>query len=135
MGTLSRARAPRFTTYSTAAEYNAAHPDAPLPARLHFLRSYTCAGAGLADDLTASEKKHTLDFLPGGAPDTGDPDRIGTVVANRWGEGPYVVIAENVSLRAAWDAITGRWPAELSEAAEILRPLTGTSTPDTPPSP
>jgi hypothetical protein len=28
------------------------------------LRSYTVAGAGLVDDLTASERKHTLDFLP-----------------------------------------------------------------------
>lgn len=45
MGTLSGAGAPRFTTYTTAAEYNAAYPDAPLPTRLHFLRSYTCAGA------------------------------------------------------------------------------------------
>jgi hypothetical protein len=28
------------------------------------LRRYTCAGAGLEDDLTASDKTHTLDFLP-----------------------------------------------------------------------
>jgi hypothetical protein len=89
MGTPSGAGTPRFTTYTTAAEYNAAYPDAPLPARLHFLRSYTCAGAGLKDDLTASEKKHTLDFLPGGVPETEQPDRIGTVVATRWGHGPH----------------------------------------------
>jgi hypothetical protein len=44
------------------------------------------------------------------------------------------VLAENVSLRAAWDAITGRWPAELSEAVDILRGLPGPSAPDTQPS-
>jgi hypothetical protein len=119
----SGAGTPRFTTYTTIAEYNAAHPDVPMPGNLSTLRSYTVAGAGLIDDVTASEKKHTLDFLPS-LPEAGEPDRRGSVVASRWGQGPYLVLAENVLLKAAWDAITGRWPAELSEAADILRTLT-----------
>lgn len=131
MVTLSGAGVPQFTTYTTVAAYNAAYPDAPLPANLNALRSYTCAGAGLTDDLTASERKHTIDFLPGGAPEASAPDRIGTVVATCWGQGPYLVLAENVSLKAAWDAITGRWPAQLSEAAAVLRSLTDPSGPGT----
>jgi hypothetical protein len=64
--TLSTARRgdPRFTTYPTIAKYNTAHPDAAMPGNLNALRSYTVADAGLVDDLTASERKHTLDFLP-----------------------------------------------------------------------
>jgi hypothetical protein len=46
------------------------------------LRSYTVAGAGMTDYLTASEK-FTLEFLPGSAPDAHEPSRNGTVVATR----------------------------------------------------
>ncbi|UUV32282.1 hypothetical protein NQK81_02180 [Amycolatopsis roodepoortensis] len=77
------------------------------------LRSFTCAGAGLEDDLTGDEKNHTLDFLPGGAPGPEDPDRVGMVIASRWGNGPYLVLAENVPLRQAWEAITARWPSTI----------------------
>ncbi len=95
------------------------------------LRSFTGAGAGLEDDLTDSEKNHTLDFLPGGAPGQDEPDRTGTVVATCWGNPPYVLLTENVSLRAAWQAITARWPSTLSAAAEALHSLTGESSSST----
>jgi hypothetical protein len=48
------------------------------------LRRYTCAGAGLEDDLTASDKTHTLDFLPGGAPDPDEPDRCRCLCGRVW---------------------------------------------------
>jgi hypothetical protein len=134
MSATSGTGVPRYTTYTSVQAYNTAYPDAPMPpspdAR-NVLRSFTCAGAGLGDDLTASEKNHTLDFLPGGAPGRDEPDRIGTVVATRWGNAPYLVLAENVSLRRAWEAITARWPSQLSSAAEVLRSLPGSSSSDT----
>ncbi|QRP42966.1 hypothetical protein [Amycolatopsis sp. FDAARGOS 1241] len=76
--------------------------------------------AGLHDDLTGSDKNYTLDFLPGGAPVPGDPDRVGTVVATRWGAAPYVVLAENVSLRRAWETVFAKWPDRLSDAFNVL---------------
>ncbi|UMP06778.1 hypothetical protein [Amycolatopsis sp. EV170708-02-1] len=116
----------RYTAHTSVFAYNAAHPDAPMPlssdAR-NTLRSFTCAGAGLVDDLIASEKRHTLDFLPGGAPEPGEPDQAGTVVASRWGNPPYLVLAEQVPLRQAWKIITAHWPAKLSSAVEALRSL------------
>ncbi|MEU4675319.1 hypothetical protein AB0F91_47165 [Amycolatopsis sp. NPDC023774] len=128
-------RIPRYTAYDSVQAYNTAHPDAPMPlspdAR-NMLRSFTCAGAGLKDDLTASEKTHTLDFLPGGAPGPGQPDRTGTVVATHWGNPPYLVLAENVSLRKAWEAITARWPSDLSAAVEALRDLADRAVSDSP---
>jgi hypothetical protein len=44
------------------------------------------------------------------------------------------VLAENVSLREAWDVITGRWSAVFSEAVDILRRLPDVATPATQPS-
>jgi hypothetical protein len=82
MAILPGAGDPRFTTYPTIAKYNAAHPDAAMPGNLNALRSYTVAGAGLVDELTASERKHTLDFLPA-LPEAGQPDRRGTIVNSR----------------------------------------------------
>jgi hypothetical protein len=131
MGSSSGAGAPRFTAYTTIVEYNVGHADAPMPLSVNernSLRSYTRSSGGLEDDLTASEKIHTLDFLPGGAPEPDEPDRIGTVVATRWGNPPYLVLAEHVSLRAAWKAIIERWPTELSEAVEALRSLSDADT-------
>ncbi|WP_410657992.1 hypothetical protein [Amycolatopsis sp. lyj-112] len=116
-----------YPVFVSARRYNSAYPDAAIPDGVdvrNTLRSYTCAGAGLDDDLRLTGAKYTLDFLPGGAPEPDGPDRVGTVIATRWGNTPYVVLAEQVSLRRAWDAITRRWPAELSAAAEALRPLT-----------
>jgi hypothetical protein len=109
--------------YATLAEYNAAHPDASMPVDVDMrnqLRSFTAAAAGLEDDLTGVAGTFTLDFLPGGAPAEDDADRIGTVVATRWGNGPYLVLAEDVLLRRAWAAVTDRWPAQLSAAAGAL---------------
>lgn len=83
----------------------------------------------MTDDLTASEKIHTLDFLPGGAPGPSEADRVGTVVATRWGDPPYLVVAENVSLRKAWEAIVARWPSDLSAAVEALRDVTDMAVP------
>ncbi|WP_239070930.1 hypothetical protein [Amycolatopsis sp. SID8362] len=93
----------------------------------YVLRSYTAAGAGLVDDLNATEIPHTLDFLPGGAPVRSDADRTGTVIATCWGNPPYLVLAENVSLWEAWAAITERWPSTLSSAVDALRPLSDRS--------
>ncbi|MEV6905000.1 hypothetical protein [Amycolatopsis sp. NPDC051372] len=56
-------------------------------------RNVTCAEAGLEDDLSSSEKNHTLDFLRGSAPGRNDPDRIGTVVATSWGNPLYLLPA------------------------------------------
>ncbi|MFI5615670.1 hypothetical protein [Amycolatopsis sp. NPDC051903] len=74
--------------------------------------------------MTASEKTHTLDFLPGGAPGPGEADRVGTVVATHWGEPPYLVLAKNVSLRKGWEAVSARWPPDLSSTVDALRDLT-----------
>ncbi|WP_409496731.1 hypothetical protein [Amycolatopsis sp. cmx-11-12] len=135
MSATSGAGSPRNTAYTSVQAYNSAYPDAPMPEGAtdrNMLRSFTAAGAGLVDDLTASERRYTLDFLPGGAPGREEPERIGTVVATRWGNGPYLVLAENVSLRQAWEAITARWPSALSAAAEALRSLTDGSSSGTP---
>jgi hypothetical protein len=40
------------------------------------------------------------------------------MVATRWGNAPYLVLAENISLRRAWGVITARWPSALSAVAE-----------------
>ncbi|MGW4528387.1 hypothetical protein [Amycolatopsis sp. NPDC004378] len=135
MSAASGAGVPPYTAYASVLAYNTAYPAAvmpPNPDARNVLRSFTCAGAGLVDDLTASEATHTLDFLPGGAPGPGEPDRVGTVVATRWGNAPYLVLAENVSLRQAWEAITGRWPAELSAVVDVLRALPTRPIPNTP---
>ncbi|WP_394617308.1 hypothetical protein JNUCC0626_48215 [Lentzea sp. JNUCC 0626] len=113
-----------YTSYASADAYNEAHPDAPMPFSTvghNFLRSFTCAGAGLFDDLTYERKKNILAFLPGGVPRKSGPDRLGTVVATCWGDPPYLVLAENVSLRQAWVDITARWPTALSHVIEVLR--------------
>lgn len=115
-----------FATYPTVSEYNAAFPDALMPVTTvarNVLRSFTCAGAGLRDDVDDSGVSYTLDFLPSGAPEPGKPDQVGTVVASRWGNAPYLVLAEGISLRAAWEAMTGLWPAGLSAAADVLSAL------------
>jgi len=75
---------------------------------------------GLADDLTGTDGSMTVDFLPGGPPSSGEPDRVGTVVASRWRRDSYLVLAEGVSLRAAWRAILRRWPTRLSEVRATL---------------
>ncbi|WP_232376254.1 hypothetical protein [Amycolatopsis aidingensis] len=114
---------PRFTS---AEAYNAAYPDCPVPADTHernALRAYHAAMTGVEDDVTGTGSSLTVEFLPGGAPGPGEPDRTGTVVASNWGRGPILVLAERVSLRAAWKAVTGRWPARLSEVNAALRTL------------
>ncbi len=117
---------PRYPSYDSTENYNAAHPDAQMPLSLdarNVLRSFTCAGAGLEDDIAGSGASCTLDFLPGGAPEATQPDQVGTVVASQWGNPPYRVLADRVSLRQAWTTITTRWPAALSAAATVLDPL------------
>jgi hypothetical protein len=47
----------------------------------------TAAAASLEVDLTGVAGTFTLDFLSVGAPAKDDSDRIGTVVATRWGNG------------------------------------------------
>ncbi|MFD8493118.1 hypothetical protein [Amycolatopsis sp. NPDC059657] len=113
-----------LTTYLTVSKYNDDFPEATMPLSVsarNMLRSFTCASAGLKDDLAGSGLPHTLEFLPGGAPEPGEADRSGTVVASCWGEAPYIVLAEQVSLRQAWEAVTQAWPAELSSVVEVLR--------------
>lgn len=106
--------------------YNAACPERSIPTDLAGftgLRCYHAAMAGVRDDVDGSEYSLTVDFLPGGAPLPGGPDRLGTVVATRWGSGPVFVLAENVSLRAAWRAIIGEWPTRLSGVRSALESL------------
>jgi hypothetical protein len=110
----------RFTTVSA---YNAAFPAALMPVEpsaRHRLRGYHHAMRGVLDDVTQGDTPLTIDFLPGGPPVPGEIDRIGTVVASRWRDAPYVVLADDISLRAAWRAIVRRWPARLSEVRETL---------------
>lgn len=126
MGQGSGPQRPGFVEFGSAAEYNRAHPDAVMPASAdarNRLRSFTCAGAGCEDDVLSGEATFTLDFLPGGAPEREEPDRIGTVVASRWGSPPYLVLAQGVSLRAAWTAIVECWPSTLSAAAAAAKSL------------
>jgi hypothetical protein len=112
--------------FPTIEAYNAAYPAASMPVGVddrNALRSFICAGAGLEDDLIDTWTTCTLDFLPGGAPGPQDPDQFGTVVATCWGNPPVLVLAENVSLREAWQAITSDWPGTLAGAARVLQPL------------
>jgi hypothetical protein len=109
--------------YATLAEYNAAHPDASMLADVDVrnqLRSFTASAAGLEDDLTGVACTFTLDFLPGGAPTEDDSDRIGVRRSDTLGQRAVLVLAEDVSLRRAWAAVTDRWPTQLSAAAGAL---------------
>ncbi|MFD9891645.1 hypothetical protein ACFWY9_20090 [Amycolatopsis sp. NPDC059027] len=109
--------------YETLAAYNSAHPAAPMSEDATVragLRRYTAASAGLKDDLSGAGSGFTIDFLPGGAPADGEPDRTGAVVATRWGAGPYLVLATGVSLRWARNRIVDSWPTTLAHAAGAL---------------
>ncbi|SFP17578.1 hypothetical protein SAMN02982918_1517 [Saccharomonospora viridis] len=114
--------------FESVEAYNAAHPASPFPADRHarsVLRGYRAAMQGVTDDVTGtgSGASLTVDFLPGGAPLPDESDRVGNVVASRWGEGPVLVLAENVSLRTAWEAIKEAWPKYLSEVRTALEPI------------
>lgn len=112
-----------YVTYASADDYNQAHPDAPMPfspAGHNFQRGFTCASAGLVNDLSPEQHRYILAFLPGGVPGRNEPDRLGTIVATCWGAPPYLVLAENISLRQAWEDITACWPATLSGVLEVL---------------
>ncbi|WP_043536048.1 hypothetical protein [Saccharomonospora cyanea] len=114
--------------FESVEAYNAAHPTTPFPAERHkrsVLRGYRAAMRGVTDDVTGtgSGASLTVDFLPGGAPLPDEADRVGTVVASRWGEGPVLVLAENVSLRAAWQAVKDAWPTHLSDVRSALEEL------------
>ncbi len=115
-----------FFQYDSVAEYNLSHPDRQFPehaGRRNALRGYTAAGAGLENDLGVWPRSCTLDFLPGGAPEPDEQDRIGSVVVSQWGDPPLGVLADGVSLRAAWSLIRHHWPTRLSEARDALAPL------------
>ncbi|MER7115073.1 hypothetical protein ACWGRK_01770 [Saccharomonospora azurea] len=111
--------------FDSVEAYNAAHPTSPFPAEpraRNVLRGYRAAMQGVTDDVTGtgSGASLTVDFLPGGAPWPDEADRVGTVVASRWGEGPVFVLAEGVSLRAAWEAVREAWPTHLSAVRSAL---------------
>ncbi|WP_298176775.1 hypothetical protein [Saccharomonospora sp.] len=119
--------------FESVEAYNAAHPASPFPTDRHarsVLRGYRVAMQGVTDDVTGtgSGASLTVDFLPGGAPLPDEADRVGTVVASRWGEGPVLVLATDVSLRAAWEAIKEAWPKHLSDVHTALEPLPRTDT-------
>ncbi len=69
--------------FASAAEYNLAYPDAPIPAedreRQH---THRFTGTGLTDDITGSSTTSLLSFLPAGIPPTLDEDRTGVVLAS-----------------------------------------------------
>ncbi|WP_197319369.1 hypothetical protein [Saccharomonospora sp. NB11] len=112
--------------FDSVEAYNAAHPTSPFPAdprARNVLRGYRAAMQGVTDDVTGSDSTAslTVDFLPGGAPWPDEADRVGAVVASRWGEGPVYVLADGVSLRAAWQAVLDAWPTHLSEVRAALQ--------------
>ncbi|EID54070.1 hypothetical protein [Saccharomonospora xinjiangensis] len=114
--------------FESVEAYNAAHPASPFPADRHkrgVLRGYRAAMRGVTDDVTGADSRTslTVDFLPGGAPLPDEADRVGNVVASHWGEGPVYVLAENVSLRAAWQSVKDAWPTHLSEVRSALETL------------
>jgi hypothetical protein len=86
----------------------------------HQLRGYHVAMRGLVDDLMNTPGAMIVDFLPGGPPKPGTPDRVGTVVASPWREGSVLVLAQGVSLWAAWRTVVRRWPTHLSEVRDLL---------------
>lgn len=116
--------------FESVEAYNAAHPASSFPAGQHarsVLRGYRAAMQGVTDDVTGtgSGASLTVDFLPGGAPLPSEADRFGAVVASRWGEGPVLVLARDVSLRAAWNAVRQAWPTSLSEVHTALEDFAG----------
>lgn len=114
---------PELRQYASIAAYNAAYPASPMPAdpaERSRLRGYHLAMRGLVDDLTGSASAMIVDFLPGGPPKPGTPDRVGTVVASPWREGPVLVLAQGVSLWTAWRTVVRRWPTHLSEVRDLL---------------
>ena len=86
--------------FESVEAYNAAHPASPFPT-----------------------DRHARSVLRGY-----EADRVGTVVASRWGEGPVLVLATDVSLRAAWEAIKEAWPKHLSDVHTALESLPRTDT-------
>ena len=122
--------APELHRYPSVAAYNAAYPACQMPvapAARSALRGYHLAMRGLEDDLTGTPGAMIVDFLPGGPPAPGTADRVGTVVASAWREGPVLVLAQGVSLWAAWRTVVRRWPTRLSEVRDLL---TGTGVDD-----
>ncbi|MFD3746622.1 hypothetical protein [Nocardia sp. NPDC058633] len=123
---------PLVARFPSLYAYNLAYPHTPLPANARAreqMRGFDAAGIGVEDDLMSSGAVLTLEFLPGGAPGSHDLDRLGTVVATRRGHGAVYVLAEAVSLRAAWTASIKHWPTRLSAARTVmagLRRYTGT---------
>lgn len=112
--------------FATVAAYNSAYPECALPLDVtlrNSQRAYHAAMVGVGDDVTGTGASLTIEFLPGGAPAPGEPDRVGTVVATHWGRGPLIVLAEDVSLRAAWKAVTGQFPTQLSQVCTLVMPL------------
>jgi hypothetical protein len=112
--------------FSSLTRYNSAFPDATMPSNMRdfdSLRRFDAGGTGVENDVTGSGGLMTIDFLRGGAPASGESDRIGVVVATHWGRAPIFVLAEGVSLWAAWLAVTRKWPTRLSDACETLGEL------------
>ncbi|MFC4857112.1 hypothetical protein [Actinophytocola glycyrrhizae] len=115
--------APELHRFASVAAYNAAFPACQMPTALtarHQLRGYHLAMRGLVDDLAGTPGAMIVDFLPGGPPAPGTPDRVGTVVASPWREAPILVLAQGVSLWAAWRTVVRRWPTKLSEVRDLL---------------
>ncbi|MGW4132280.1 hypothetical protein [Amycolatopsis japonica] len=106
-----REKSAPFAVFESIADYDLAYPQAPHHARA---RSFSCAAAGLWDDLTVSGYKYTLDFLPSG-------EHEGVVVATRWGKPPILLLTGQVRLSWAWEVITKAWPTTLDSAARLLR--------------
>jgi hypothetical protein len=116
---------PAFPTFGTAEDYNTAYPHAQIGAREDNRDVVAYVERHGTDDLTEQDfDGFALWFLPGGPP-RDEPDRVGAVVASSRARpaGPYVVLVDGVSLRAAWHALLRERPPTLSAVAELLRQL------------
>lgn len=113
-------------TISSLQRYNSTFPEAAMPSNvreLDTMRRFDAGGIGVEDDVTGSGGLLTIDFLPGGAPQSAESDRVGVVVATNWGRAPVRILAEDVSLWLAWLALARTWPTSLSAAAQALAEL------------
>jgi hypothetical protein len=123
------AETPSFPTFGSAEDYNAAYPHAPIGPRGDKRDVVAYVDPDATDDLSNQNfDGFALWFLPGGPP-RDEPDRAGAIVASSPTRptGPYVVLIDGVSLRAAWHGLLKQRPRTLSAVVQLLRQFTSAS--------